>query len=217
MPTANATRPIIGVMLLSVAAPTIAQPYGGWGPEPMSHRDAGRSAPRDGKVTMARFKANDPRVAQLGHGPISVTSGLGDASGPTERAAFEAAIVDQLARGGYNVNVPQGTGQIAEMVVEHHIAVPAEQRRSPVSGGVSVGGGNYGSFGGLGIAIDLSKPRKAMVSTRVQVRIRDAADKAVLWEGRADIITREGDKRWTNDTIARKLVSTLFDGFPGAN
>lgn len=214
-------RPIVGLILLASAAPALAQPYGGWGP---GYGSYGRYGNYDrgpdiavGKVTAARFRANDPRVAQLGHGPISVALGVGDASEIGERAIFEAAIVDQLAANGYVVNAPAGTGQIAEMVVERREAVPAERSHSPVSGEMSVGGGNRGSFGGLGIAIDLSKPRKALISTRLQVRIRDVGDKAVLWEGRAEILTPEGDRKWTPDAVARKLTTTLFKGFPNAN
>lgn len=211
----------VGLALLSAAMPSLAQPYGGWGPGYGGYGSYGNYDRGPdiavGKITAARFRANDPRVAQLGHGPISVAPGAGDASEPGERAVFEAAIVDQLAANGYVVNAPAGTGQIAEMVVERREVVPAEQPHSPVSGGVSVGGGNRGSFGGLGIAIDLSKPRKALISTRLQVRIRDASDKAVLWEGRAEIVTSEGDKKWTSDAVARKLTTTLFKGFPNAN
>lgn len=221
MSTPVSLRSIVGLLFLAAATPVLAQPYGGWGPGyggygSYGSYDRGPDIPV-GKVTVARFVANDPRVAQLGHGPISVTPGMGDTSDLGERAAFEAAIVDQLAANGYSVNAPGGTGQVAEMVIEHRLVAPPEQKRNPVSGGVSVGGGSYGSFGGLGIAIDLSKPRKAVVGTRLQVRIRDAGgDKAVLWEGRAEIATYEGDKKWTSDAIARKLTTTLFKGFPTA-
>lgn len=218
-----AHRPMIGLTLLALATPALAARPTPWspGPTPIGGYDNSRSLPRGGKVTVARFKANDPRVAQLGSGPISVAKGLGDMALPNERAIYEAAILDRLAANGYTVNVPSGSKQIAEIVVDHQQIAPAEPRRSPISGGVSVGGGFGGGYRGtstgIGIGIDLSKPKKALVSSRLQVRIRDAADNAVLWEGRAEMATYEGDKKWTPDMVARKLATTLFEGFPTAN
>ena len=228
MPTIPILRPIAGLLLLVTAAtPAVAEQYGQWSPGWGRYGTSlgvysGRSGIREGKVTAARFVANDPRVSMIGHGPISATAGIGDMMGPGERSMYEAAVLDRLAANGYAVNVPAGTGQVAEIVVEHYQLTPAELPRSPVSGGVSIGGGigggGYrGSYTGVGIGIDLRKPKKALIGTRLQVRIRDASDKAILWEGRADIATREGDKKWTPDMIARKLTTTLFEGFPTAN
>ena len=70
---------------------------------------------------------------------------------------------------------------------------------------------------GVGIGIDLRKPLKALMSTRLDARIRDKATGAVLWEGHADIATRDGDPHWTDQAIAGKLAAALFSGFPGKN
>ena len=60
----------------------------------------------------------------------------------------------------------------------------------------------------------LTKPRAALVSTRMEARIRDRQTNQVLWEGRAEISTRDGDADWTEQAIAAKLAQALFDGFP---
>jgi hypothetical protein len=67
---------------------------------------------------------------------------------------------------------------------------------------------------GLAVAVDLSKPRGALIATRLEARIRDRATNEVLWEGRADTVTREGGK-WTDGVIANRLAAALFDHFPG--
>jgi hypothetical protein len=82
---------------------------------------------------------------------------------------------------------------------------------------MEVGVSNRGSYQALAIGVDLSKPRKALLSTRLEARIRDRASGAVLWEGRADIATRAGDPKWTDQAIATKLAAALFSGFPGRN
>ena len=143
---------------------------------------------------------------------------------PRDEPVFEAAVIDQLARAGYDTASPASTArgtstQLAELRITHAVLVPAEQRRSPFSGEMAMGASNHGSMLGLGLNIDLSKPRAALISTTLTLRIRDAASGRPLWEGRASIATREGSSRWSNQTIATRLAAALFEGFaanPGA-
>ncbi|HNJ48934.1 MAG TPA: DUF4136 domain-containing protein, partial [Novosphingobium sp.] len=55
----------------------------------------------------------------------------------------------------------------------------------------------------------------ALISTRLEARVRDRASGKVLWEGRAQIVTRDGDERWGDQQVAARLAQALFDGFPG--
>ena len=66
----------------------------------------------------------------------------------------------------------------------------------------------------MAVNIDLSKPRSALISTTLEARIRDRASGRVLWEGRADIATRQGDEHWPATAIATRLAAALFDRFP---
>jgi hypothetical protein len=123
-----------------------------------------------------------------------------------------AAIVDQLAKLGYDVANPSATGgQVAEVQLSRVTLVPEEQKRNPISGETTIGVSNRGSLFGMALAIDLSKPRKALMSTQMRIRIRDRASNAVLWEGRSSLETREGDKKWPDDAIAARLSATLLD------
>ncbi|MFD2403142.1 hypothetical protein [Novosphingobium soli] len=94
---------------------------------------------------------------------------------------------------------------------------PAEEKRSPVSGTAAMEVGTYGQSYGLGINVDLSKPRSALVATRLDARIVERESGKVLWEGYATIATREGDDKWPDGMIATKLAGALFDGFPKAD
>ncbi len=174
---------------------------------------------REGKVEVSRFLAEGAAARALGHGAIVVTAaddGLADAR---ERASYEAAVIDQLARVGYDTAVAAGaTGQTVELTVRHAEVAPAEPPRKPVHGAMSVGvSSRGGAYEGLAIGIDLRKPAKALLSTRLEARIRDKASGAVLWEGRADIVTRDGDPEWSDQAIAARLAEALFAGFPGKN
>jgi hypothetical protein len=176
--------------------------------EPPGTRD-----PREGKVRVQTFVASTPAVAALGHGPITIKPGR---DGP-DTGLFEAAIADELSHAGYQVGAP-GAGQALDLVVTRQLIQPPERPHSPISGGVDVGVGggrrHYGSGVGLGIGIDLSKPLSALISTEVEVRIQDATTHELLWQGRAEIVSREADKHWRPDAIAARLTAALFRNFP---
>ena len=206
---------------LLVAIGSQAQPYGwdraGAGPtmpppgylEPPGVRD-----PREGKIQVQTFVANSPAAGSLGHGAIVVAaSPAGQDVGP-EQGAFETALVDQLARAGYQTGGPGTGGQVVEFVLTHELVQPPEQRRNPVSGGAAIGGGSYGSGVGLGISIDLSKPKRALIATRLEARIRDSATHELLWQGRAEVFARDGDKHFAGPLMAQRLTAALFRGFP---
>jgi hypothetical protein len=204
-------------------------PIAGYGyPEPPGSRD-----PREGKVQVQTFLAQTPHAAELGHGPIAITVGPTPAAlgGPVILAPdstsgdglFEAALADQLAHVGYQPGAA-GAGQTIEYVVTREILQPPEPPRSPVQGSVAVGGGT-GGFGyhgrgyggadvGVGIMVDLSKPLGALIATRVEARISDAATHELLWQGHAEVVARENDKRWRPETIAGRLTAALFKTFP---
>lgn len=226
----QARLPLALLILTATAGadPVVAQPIGGFGGGWGGHGwgrpgfDRGPGAARradgdsrEGKVQVSRFLAEDVDVRMLGHGPIGVSAMPGSTGDARSGATFEAAVVDQLAKAGYDTVTPKSDGgQIAEVRVIHDVVRPEEAKHNPVSGEAAVGVSNRGSYTGLALNVDLSKPAKALVSTRLMARIKDRVTGAVLWEGRADIITRDGDDRWTEQAIATRLAAALFEDFP---
>lgn len=168
-------------------------------------------------MQVARFVVEDPALAAaLGKGTVSVVEAAATSPvAPREMATYQAAVIDALAAAGYQTATAEGA-QVAEVRVLHSVAEPQEAPKKPVSGEMAVGVSNRGSMMGLGINIDLTKPKGALVSTRLEARIKDRTSGAVLWEGRADILTREGDSRWSDQKIAERLTAALFEGFPMA-
>jgi hypothetical protein len=220
---------LVPLALLGAAGPALARPGGypggpgwggGWGgagyPDGRSGNRGRSDNANEGKVEVSRFVAPDLAAGTLGHGAITVTSA--DApfeSRPYSPPTFEAAIVDQLVHAGYDTTAtdPSG-GQIVELRVIRREVQPKEAAHKPVSGEMTVGASNHGSMMGMAVNVDLTKPRAALVSTRMEARIRDRQTNQVLWEGRAEISTRDGDADWTEQAIAAKLAQALFDGFP---
>lgn len=183
----------------------------------LSSRLAARDRSREGRIEVSRFIA-EGTAASLGHGSIAVVSGESDAlEPPSDSPVFEAAVIDRLVRAGYDTASagPATSSQVAELRLLRRTIEPAEQKRKPVSGAAEFGVGNRGTAYGLALAVDLSKPLPALVSTHLDARIRDRATGAVLWEGRAEVASREGDERWTDQDIAGRLADALFEGFPG--
>lgn len=190
-------------------------------------RSASRSDPREGRIQVSRFITQDlAGIDQLGHGAVAVSSLAGPANdgpvaGATQdylaqgaRAPFEAAVLDRLIAVGYDtVHADPTGGQVAELRVTREVLVPGEIKRSPVSGTAAMEVGTRGSAYGLGINVDMTKPRSALLSTRLDARIKDRATGKVLWEGNAQIATREGDDRWTEGAVATRLAEALFDDF----
>lgn len=214
------------LLAAAVAGPAAARP-GGWGsdrwdhpgwdgPAPDRGADARPAGPPEGKVTVSTFVTEDQAGAgalqqgTIAVGPAPTGSGLPGA----ELAVYAAAVVDQLAQLGYRTDVPESTaGQVTELHVSHETLAPPEVKK-PVSGEMAVGVSNRGTAYGMALNIDLTRPRTALISTTLEARIRDRASGRVLWEGRADISTREGDDQWPARTVAARLAAALFDHFP---
>ena len=223
------TLSVLSLSLSFLAAPALARPGGwgggGWGGDPYGRHWPTSSAlersrasgPAEGKVEISRFVAENIDLAQLGNGTITVTAApLGENAEERELRTYESAVTDRLAQVGYQTaTTADAATQLAEVRVTHATVVPEEAPHRPVSGAMEVGVSNRGSGVGMAINIDLTKPLKALISTRLDARIRDKASGKVLWEGRADIITREGSTRWNDNAIAARLAKALFDGFPG--
>ncbi|WP_338467125.1 DUF4136 domain-containing protein [Novosphingobium sp. ZN18A2] len=167
-------------------------------------------------VTVASFRAADAEGV-LGHGGIVASSDPADSGLESRLPVYEHAVMDALGRIGYQVGAEEtGRGQVAEITVSHHEVRPPEPPHKPVSGAMSTMFSNRGSGVGLALNIDLSKPKGALVATKLEVRIRDRASGKVLWEGRAETATTEKDGDLDHGKIADRLVTALFKGFPEA-
>lgn len=232
MPTKSLTRAALVLAMLSCTAPAFAQygwgrsgwdrsgwDRGGWGSSrldsPRSRLSSGSERDsREGKVDTAQFMADDAGD-QLGKGSISVAPNPDRPGDTRDAATYESAVIDQLIKAGYNTQVKdEDSAQIAQLRIVRDVLMPEEGKRKPVSGEMMVGTGTYGSSVGMAVAVDLSKPLKALVSTRLEARVIDRATGKALWEGRAEMASREGDSRWSEQAIATKLAAALFAQFP---
>jgi hypothetical protein len=198
-------------------------PFGGYGGGYGGGFDGGRfngpDRSREGRISVERFVSHDPLAAALGHGSIVVSSqSPGDAFlEEAGSAVFEAAMIDRLVKAGYETKQTQPDGgQALELMVARSVLEPAE-RKKPISGEAAIEASNHGMGYGLAVNVDLSKPLPPLIITRLQVRILDRATQTVLWEGHAEVATREGAKGWSDQDIASRLAAALLNGFPHAS
>lgn len=211
-------KPILSAIAIIVASTSaLAQPVpmGGRWDSPMDQRIGRQNAEPSRKVEVEAFQAADA-AALLGKGAITVAAAEG-AEAEWKLPVYEAAVVDQLAKLGYQTAVSGAEGgQVAQIGIRHEQVMPEEPKRKPVSGAMEVGVSNRGNYTAMALNIDLTKAKKAIVSTRLDVRIRDKATNRVLWEGHAETQTREDDDGLNNGAVAARLASALFAKFADA-
>lgn len=218
-------RAAAGVALAALACaatPASAQMWGGYDGVDGPRSGGSRASQPSSRIDVAAWRTADA-TALLGKGKI-VVAGVdapadtleqgADEPSPDKLPVYEAAVVDALVGHGYDTQTASDGGQVAQVAVSHQVVVPEEQKRSPVSGAMSTMVSNRGSGVALALGVDFSKPAKAIVSTRMDVRIRDRASGRVLWEGHAEGLAREGEAGLDDGKMAARLAKALFARFP---
>ncbi len=223
-------RPLLLVLPLIMLAATPAMARGYWGSpfgdpfgrgygDPFGDRWGSprlNSGPdsREGKVDADSFVA-EGALAQLGKGKIAIVAAPAATADASDEAAYEAAMIDQLVKAGYDTASPDPAGgQVVELRIVRDTLVPEEQKRKPVSGAASIGVSNYGTSYGLAIGVDLSKPKKGPPFDSPRSAHQGPGERRDALEGHASIDTRDGDDHWGEQAIATRLAAALFDGFP---
>ena len=218
------SRALLSLLLLAAPCVVEAQPFPGdgpmtgqrWGGCDRLERGVWQGSEPVRRVEVTAFRAADAGD-RLGKGRIVVSAmstGEDASDADWKLPVYEAAVVDELARHGYDTATAQDPGQVVQVGVSHRTVVSEEAPHKPVSGEMSTYVSNRGSGYGLALNVDLTKPKKAIVETRLDVRIRDKASGATLWEGHAEAQNRAGDDGLDNGAVAGRLASALFAKFP---
>lgn len=147
-----------------------------------------------------------------GSGSFSVVPAPDAAGQGLALSPYLAAVSREMAQAGY-AERPGGSEVLAEVRVEQ--AELLGTRRSPVSVGVGGSTGSYGSGVGLGVGINLGGGDGPKVETILSVRILQASDSRVIWEGRAVQVAAKRAPAAQPGIAASKLAEALFQGFPG--
>ncbi|MFT3966440.1 MAG: hypothetical protein QM690_11225 [Sphingobium sp.] len=145
---------------------------------------------------------------------VAVVAAPGRDGTGVEYRTYANAVAAALSRTGFSV-VDSGRPAALTAAIDFDTAIdrPVDRRGSPVSVGVGGATGSYGGGVGLGIGINLSGPPKAMIASRLSVRL--SRGDAALWEGRAETRAKEGTPGAQPGIAAGKLADALFRDYPG--
>lgn len=168
------------------------------------------AAPR---VEVTRFHVGNPARS----GTIAVEEMPGNPDISLEFRTYAAAVERELQGVGFTA-ATAGTpsAYVARVALSRSFRPSGYGTDKPVSVGMGGGVGSRGSSGfGLGIGINLSGKPKDYVTTQLEIQIRNRADSAVIWEGRATTQAREGTNAAQPNVAAARLASALIGGYPG--
>lgn len=147
---------------------------------------------------------------------VTIVAAAGTADYSLEFRSYANAVAAALNRAGFSV-VEQGRPApvTAQVGFDRVTQPPPVQRGSPVSVGVGGSTGSYGGGLGVGIGIDLSGPPKPVILSRLSVRLVDSATSAAVWEGRAEMLAKQGSPAAQPGLAAARLADALFRDYPG--
>jgi len=172
------------------------------------------TGPRSFPVSATRFHY-DPVTAR---GTVAVEPLAGPTSPSLEYKTYAAAVQAELLRNGFTNPAPGARAEYIATVGFTRAPQSLPQRRSPISIGLGggVGGGGYRSGGGVGagVGFPLGGGRGGEgVVTELSVRIRKGPD--AIWEGQAQSLTDTSAPSADTASVAQRLATALFTGFPG--
>lgn len=153
----------------------------------------------------------------IARGEISVEA-ADPSQGGLEFSRYAAAVERQLQ--GLGWTIVRGNNRSEQVAVVRVQSGTREQlRRSGLSVGIGAGGGSYGRGGGVGVGGGVTVPvggsRNQLAMTELSVRLQRRSDGTAIWEGRAQSEARAGTPAADPATVADRLASALFQGFPG--
>ncbi|HEX7874482.1 MAG TPA: hypothetical protein VF475_16335 [Sphingobium sp.] len=150
-----------------------------------------------------------PRAESIAVVPAPGRDGTG-----IEYRTYANAVAAALTRAGFSV-VDSGRPAALTAAIDFDTSIdrPVDTRGSPVSVGVGGSTGSYGGGLGVGIGINLSGPPKAMIGSRLSVRVSRGS--VAAWEGRAETRAKEGTPGAQPGIAAGKLADALFRDYPG--
>lgn len=164
-------------------------------------------------VEVTRFHST-PKLS-AGAAAIEPVSGADAQS--LEFRSYSAAVAREVTKLG----LTEASGANTPYVITLDVSRDTREglaKRSPVT--IGIGGGSFGRSGGVGIGTSFgfgrNRPNEVVV-TRMAVQIRNRADKAVIWEGRAETEAPARAPAAQPGLAADKLATALFKDFPGVS
>lgn len=120
------------------------------------------------------------------------------------------AVEDGLSAKGYNYI----DSEKADFYISYHLTVEQKISSSNVSGGVSVGRGSHGSYGGIGVGIGSGSTVRAYDQGTLLIDVTEAAGGQLVWRGVSTQIVSEHSSPEKTTEMVNETVAKILEQFP---
>ncbi|MFA9420424.1 MAG: DUF4136 domain-containing protein [Gammaproteobacteria bacterium] len=125
------------------------------------------------------------------------------------------AVEDGLSEKGYNyIDSENIDSEKADFYISYHLTVEQKISSSNVSGGVSVGRGSYGSYGGIGVGIGSGSTVRAYDQGTLLIDVTEAAGDQLVWRGVSTQIVSEHSSAEKTTEMVNATVAKILEQFP---
>lgn len=170
------------------------------------------------EARVTRFHLGQP----IAPGQLSVEPRDPTLAKDLEFQSYARIIQGEFARLGFGLAPDLAKSELVAVTeVSRSWRPVGEAQRSSVSigvGGGSGGGWHGGTSVGLGgsVSFPIGKAKQRMdVLTQLSVQLKRRSEGTVIWEGRAEMVARDGSVQAHPKTAVARLAAALFEGFPG--
>jgi len=174
------------------------------------------------EARVTRFHLGQP----IAPGHVAVEPRNPTLAGDLEFQSYARAVQVELDRLGFTIAPNLAKSEIVAVTEVQRSWRPSGQSRgSSISiglGGASGGGGWRGGGTSVGLggsfSFPVGKQRERMdVLTELSVQLKRRSEGTVIWEGRAESVTRDGTPQASPQAAVQKLATALFRDFPGVS
>jgi len=101
-----------------------------------------------------------------------------------------------------------------DFYVSYHMTVEQKISSSNVSGGISVGRGSYGSYGGIGVGIGSGSNVRAYDQGTLLIDVTEAESGKLVWRGISTQIVSEHSNPEKTTEMVNATVTKILEQFP---
>jgi len=118
------------------------------------------------------------------------------------------AVEDGLSAKGYN----HIDSENPDFYISYHMTVEQKISNSNVSGGITVGSGSYGRYGGIGIGTGSTV--RAYDQGTLLIDVTEAATGRLIWRGTSTQIVSEHSSPEKTTEVVNATVAKMLEQFP---
>ncbi len=120
------------------------------------------------------------------------------------------AVEDGLSAKGYRYI----DSEKPDFYISYHMTVEQKISNNNVSGGIAVGRGSYGSYGGIGVGIGSGSTVRAYDQGTLLIDVTETASGQLVWRGVSMQIVSEHSSAEKTTEMVNETVAKILEQFP---